>query len=474
MGEWRWLIIPRTEIRPQPKQEIFLSSPADIAIFGGAAGGGKSFALLLDPLRFVGVRGFGAVIFRRTNPQITQQGGLLDESYQLYSSVGGILNRTLLKWTFPQGTSVTLDAMQYESDVYSRQGAQIPMIGFDELTHFTPKQFWYMFSRNRSVCGVRPYMRAGCNPDPDSFVASLIEWWINQDTGYPIPKRSGVLRWFYRINDVLCWYDTRQAAEAAHPELAKDIPPTSLTFIPSLLDDNAILTSRDPGYRAKLVSTGEVEKERLLRGNWKIRPAAGKVIDRSWFEIVDVIPAGGEECRFWDFAGTAKKLAKDDPDYTASTKIRKLNGRYYVTDSTAVQEGPTEVERIYKNTSLQDRDEAYRNGARYQVRFEQEPGSAAIRDAWRLVSLLDGLDVQAVDARGDKLTRVAAFASQARAGNVKLLRGDWNERWLSHMHAIPDGAHDDIMDATSGAYNNLADAASTLETGDNPLAGFRG
>jgi hypothetical protein len=75
--------------------------------------------------------------------------------------------------------------------VYDWQGAQIPLICFDELTHFRAHQFFYMVSRNRSTCGVRPYIRATCNPDADSWVANFLAWWIDPETGFPIPERAG-------------------------------------------------------------------------------------------------------------------------------------------------------------------------------------------------------------------------------------------------------------------------------------------
>lgn len=74
-----------------------------------------------------------------------------------------------------------------------------------------------MMSRNRSTCGVRPYIRATCNPDADSWVAELIAWWIDQDTGYPIPERSGRIRYFIRYDDKMIWGDTRQELVSKFP-----------------------------------------------------------------------------------------------------------------------------------------------------------------------------------------------------------------------------------------------------------------
>lgn len=182
-------------IRPQPgRQEAFWASAADIAIFGGAAGGGKSYALLLEALRHVGNGQFSAVIFRRTFTQVSNPGGLFDASRELYPLAGGQPKATPPGWRFPSGATVRFAHMQYEDDKLDWQGSQIALIGFDELTHFSQTQFFYMLSRNRSLCGVRPYVRATTNPDADSWVAKLLAWWIDPESGFPILDRAALLR----------------------------------------------------------------------------------------------------------------------------------------------------------------------------------------------------------------------------------------------------------------------------------------
>src|SRR5580698_2537348 len=149
-----------TELRPQPgRQEDFLSSSADIAIYGGAAGGGKSFALLLEPLYHTSNAHFRAVCFRRTMPQIKLQGGLWDISEQIYTPLGAVANQALLEWRFPAGALVRFAGMEHDQDRFNWQGAQIPLLMFDELTQFTEGQFWYLLSRCRSMSGVRGYVR---------------------------------------------------------------------------------------------------------------------------------------------------------------------------------------------------------------------------------------------------------------------------------------------------------------------------
>jgi len=438
----------RAQIAPQPAQTRFLSSPADIAIYGGAAGGGKTWALLIEPLRHIKNGNFGAVIFRRTYPQITLEGGMWDESGKVYPLLGGKPNQNDLAWTFPAGMRISFAHMQYEHTKFNYQGAQIPLIGFDQLEHFTESQFFYMLSRNRSMCGVRPYVRGTCNPDPDSWLVEFLAWWIGED-GYPIPERAGALRWFVRQGDKMMWADTAGELLEKYPETL----PKSLTFIPASVYDNKILLDADPGYLANLMALPYVENAQLLGGNWKIRPAAGKVFNRSWFSTVDAVPSGGVECRFWDFAATEKKTKGPDPDFTAWVAIRKVGGNWYVTDSQQVQQ--VDTDGLFTNTAQQDRARCKASGTHYMVRWEEEPGSAGKKETRRLARLLAGFDVGGVRPEGDKLTRSRALASQSQAGNVKLLAGAWNEEWLRHMHNIPDGAHDDIHDAGAGSFNAL-------------------
>src|SRR6185369_636521 len=276
-------------IRPNPgPQTEFLSHPADIVIYGGAAGSGKSWALLLEPLRSIQVPGFGAVIFRRTSPQITNKGSLWDKSHELYPQLGGVPRQTDFLWRFPWGSDIRFSHLEHENTVYNHQGSEIPLIEWDELTHFEESQFWYMLSRNRSVLGSPGYMRATTNPDADSWVAKVIDWWLAED-GYPDPARAGRIRYFARVNDALVWAD--------HPDqlVANGVTRVaikSLSFVPASIYDNPVLMAADPTYIANLRALPYVEQMRLLGGNWKIRAEAGMVFNRDWFKVVDQVPTG--------------------------------------------------------------------------------------------------------------------------------------------------------------------------------------
>lgn len=278
------------EIKPQKGfQEQFLKTSADIAIGGGSAGSGKTYALLLESLRHINIKQFGGVIFRRTSPQIKSEGGLWDTAKGLYTSIGGKPKDVAMECNF--GVSkIKFSHLEYEKNIYDWQGAQIPFIGFDELTHFTKSMFFYLMSRNRSMCGIKPYMRATCNPDPDSFVSDLIEWWINQDTGYPIPERSGKLRYFVRHSDNEVWGDSKEEVyEKARfiidevLKADKSIKPfdliKSITFIPGSIYENKKLMTADPAYLGNLLAQSENEQLRLLKGNWKIKISKDVIID---------------------------------------------------------------------------------------------------------------------------------------------------------------------------------------------------
>jgi Terminase large subunit, T4likevirus-type, N-terminal len=311
--------------QPGPQTE-FLRTAADICIYGGAAGGGKTVGLILEPLRHVGrVANFTAVFFRRTTPQITNPGGLWDESRTFYPRLGGIPHLGMREWRWPRAGKIKFSHLQFETTVHDWQGAQITLICFDELTHFTAHQFFYMVSRNRSTCGVRPYIRATCNPDADSWVADFLAWWIDPESGLPIPERAGVLRYYIRVAEKLVWADKPE-------ELMRDLPrpedlppgidpprPISVTFIPAKVFDNPVLLRVNPEYFTWLLSLPLLERERLLGGNWKIRPSAGLYFKREWCAVVDEVPADLNIVRYWDLAATEKTEFNDPIGRSASS-----------------------------------------------------------------------------------------------------------------------------------------------------------
>lgn len=460
-------------IKPQPgPQEQFLSTSADIAIYGGAAGGGKTYGLLMEPVRHINNPEFGGVIFRRTSPQIHSEGGLWDTSEELYPFIGAIPREHTSEWTFQSGAKLKFSHLQHEKNIHDWQGSQITYIGFDELTHFTKKQFFYLLSRNRSTSGIHPYIRATCNPDADSWVADFIAWWIDQretidgrknpNYGYYRKDRVGVIRYFVKDGDEIFWADDKQAIidEKAHlfqHEALKDANPKdlikSVTFTPSNVYDNPALLEKDPSYLANLLAQDPVEKERLLGGNWKIKASAGNYFKKEWFSIVEQAPENLKVVvRYWDLASTEPNETNSDPDYTAGVKYGiDPQGFCYVLDVRRDRVNPGKVENMLQATANMD-------GYGVPIYIEQEPGSSGkilISNISR--GILKGYTVYGRRASGDKVLRAGPASACASRGEIRLVRGPWNEAFLNELENFPpgDSGHDDQVDGLSGAHNEV-------------------
>src|SRR5580692_5527 len=249
---------------------------------------------------------------------------------------------------------------------------------------------------------------------------------------------------------VLVWADKPE-------ELMQDLPPPgdlppdfeppqpiSVTFIPATVFDNPALLQVNPEYFAWLLSLPLLERERLLGGNWKIRPTAGLYFKREWCAVVDEVPADLDVVRYWDLAAT-EKTEFNDPDWTVGIKLgRDKNGGYWLLDMVRGRANPGDIDRLLLNTATQDSN-------RVRVGFGKDPGQAGKSQALHLVRALSGFTVVAAPESGDKLTRFGPFSSQCRAGNVKIRRGSWNEELFRVLEGFPDLAHDDEVDACSGA-----------------------
>ena len=481
------------------------------SIDGGAAGGGKTYALLLEECRNSGNKNFNSVIFRRNNTQIFTNGGLWDSAMALLPLIGAEPKKTPKPtFTFRSGAKVVFDHLERYADCLAYQGSQLVLVAFDELTHFDEEVFWYMLSRIRSDSGIDGYVRATTNPDPDSWVRTFIDWWIGED-GLAIPERSGKIRWFIRINGECIWGDSRMEllkyqfegeitkVDKTHEdtdslfvldendsksqtvvtpgedgvlyvitgtkeffqwdgnEYHRLTAPKSVTFILSTLQDNKILMRNDPSYLANLQALPLVEQERLLGGNWNIRPAAGMYFPRSKVNILDEIPNDVIKwVRAWDLAGTEDKKnnnPEDGPAYTAGVLIGKRNnGRIVIGDVINQRLNPSDVRQTVLNTAKADKA-AF--GRKVRIRMNQDPGQAGLEQKEQYIKLLSGFSVNIEKESGSKEVRAEPLSAQWINGNVDVLNAPWTQSYLSQLDGFPDRKYKDMCDSSATGFLEL-------------------
>lgn len=448
-------------------QEQFLQCSADMAILGGGAGGGKTYALLMDPLYNVHNGGFRSVIFRRETTQIRGEGGLWDTSRQLYSYCGAVAKESTLDWRFPSGAKIGFRHLERDDDHYKYDGTQFANIGFDQLESFTEAQFFYLLSRNRSTCGVPATIRATCNPIPKQHKVG--GWlhrflggppsgggWIDELTGYAIAEQSGVVRWFVNLNNEIIWRDTPTELRAIYGD---DCMPLSCTFIRAMLSDNKIMLAKDPAYKAKLKGLRKVERERLLGadeekgGNWNVHDHAGTYFQRGYFPIVKSAPRCTQIVRYWDRAATAADKAKKGSSHTAGVKLGKTSeGEYFLMHVERFQGTPLTVKSTIKNIATSDTSAV-------QVGIEQDPGQAGKAEAEDHVRGLisAGFTAYLNAVRESKGKRAEPVSAAAEAGLIHLVDGPWVEDFLNEAENYDgtDACVSDQIDAISGAFLRL-------------------
>lgn len=256
-----------TGYSPTEGQRRFLDTEADVAIFGGTAGCGKTTALLMAAIPAPDALGTG-VVFRRLRHQA--QDALWDAAHAVYSGKGARADAGRLQWIWPGGAKVQFDGLRFENDVHRWAGSDLRFVGIDEAQSFTEHQFWYMRSRCRTISGPRPKLRATCTASPGSWVADLISWWIDRKTGLPIPDRSGVLRWYSQTPHGLCISEDKDDLTKMVEEKFGDFatPVWSMTFIPAWPSENTFLDAADPTYLHNLLSLPADLQQSLVCGSW--------------------------------------------------------------------------------------------------------------------------------------------------------------------------------------------------------------
>ena len=250
-------------------QTDFLAAPETDVLYGGAAGGGKSYAMLVDPLRFAHRAAHRALILRRSMPELRE---LIDKSRELYpKAFPGCRFREVEKiWTFPSGAKLEFGFLERDADVYRYQGQAYSWIGFDEITHLATEFSWnYLSSRLRTTDPeIQPYMRCTANP------GGAGAHWVKKRYVHPSEPNES-----FTGNDGL----TRK-------------------FIPARLDDNPYL-SKDGRYEQMLKALPDVQRKQLLEGDWDITEGAAFTEFDTEIHVIPPfeIPIGWERVKGIDY-----------------------------------------------------------------------------------------------------------------------------------------------------------------------------
>ena len=399
-------------IIPTDKQFLFLALDCLEAFYGGAAGGGKSIALLIDALLYVHFSEYNAILIRDTMKNLNLPDSIMDVAFQWLMNTNAHWSGEKNRWIFPSGATLSFGYLDNPRDHYNFQSSQFQFIGIDEAVNIREKQALYMFSRLRKLEGCNIPIRFRCASNPPTSDQLVKGEWV----------KNRYVDTYTRNKDVI--------------------------FIPARMDDNPYLNQ--DLYKKSLAQLDPITRKQLEEGDWEIRQK-GRTFDRSWFELVDKAPTESRRVRYWDKAATKPSKVNKEPCFTSGSKLAvDKNNITYIESIIRFRKEPLYVEQTIRQTADVD-------GKSVKIYMEQEPGSSGkdTIDHYRRM-VLPEFTFQGDKVTGSKFERAVPLSSQAEAGNIKIVKGYWNEEFLDELELFPDGKFKDQVDSTSGAFNKLS------------------
>lgn len=443
---------------------------------------GKSYVLLMYPLKFCDDPYFRGIIFRKTTGEIRAQGGLWENACEMYISLFGEKNLRIqekeLKITFPSGGSIKFSYLERTSDLLRHQGAAYTFCGFDEGTHFSRAEVEYLIKRIRSARAKhKKQLVITCNPDPDWELLDWIRPYLQED-GTPNLEMDGVLRYYAVENGNYIWADTKEELERRFGS-GTDSGIKSFTFISATCEDNVPLLKADPSYLSNLKAQPWVDVQRYLYGNWYVRPTGSTFFNRSWMEEVDFIDESEvvRTVRTWDFAGTLPSDTNPSPDYTASVRMRLMKDGTYIIDDIMrcrVRSGDW-LDLVLSCAEIDPPNTT--------IYIPEDPNPSAKRATQLFIRDLAELGFYAkkIKTNQSKLDRFRPFSAVAQNEGVKILSNCGDDRdnnkyneldfYYKELEAFTgkrkrgELGHDDLVDATSDAFYVLA-SSKQFSAGD--------
>lgn len=429
----------------------------------------NSHTCLTKALKYINDPAARVLIVRRTYPMLKISGGLWDESKKIYRHFGGIPKIQKLTWEFPNGATIQFAAIP--DDLSEWQGLQATNILVDESAEFTQEEILFLASRLRGA-DYKGHLNVTmtCNPSRDSFLYTWVQYSLDDTTGVPHEGTENIVRYFINVGGKLYWSSVSKddlwekygqpmglVRESDDPKKINFLP-MSFRFIPLTIYDNPILLKNNPQYLANLLSQPRVNQLRYLHGSWTARAEGSGFFRREWVEFVDHPPAQTtSRVRSWDLAASIPSESNPNPDWTAGVKMsRDRFGYYYVEDVNRFRKLSDGVIKEIITTAVDDGlDDT-------KVTIPKDPGAGGkTANSFQLRTMAEaGITATSVVVSGHsgKISRFTPFCTLAESGYVRVVRGDWNEEWLTELECF-EGLRtqkDDQVDATADAFNTLS------------------
>lgn len=440
---------------PEPPQRAFLCMNVLEAFYGGAAGGGKSDALLMGALQFVDVPRYAAILFRKTYQDLTLPGALMDRADEWLRDTPAKWNSSTHTWKFPSTATLTFGYLDNPKDAQRYRSAEFQYVGFDESTQHALAPYRFLFTRLRrpalpcAFCrrpvqleanGAWSHKKDGecLTPSPDERAFASLGRAHDGLTVLDVPLR---MRAASNPGDVgHAWHLDRFVTPAANGV-------TTRPFVPSALEDNPYLDADE--YEKSLREQDPVNWLRLRRGDWSVRDA-GEVFDRANVQVIEQRWESSrtvQRCRRWDLASTDPK-AGNDPDWTVGALVARntATGEVCIEHVARIRSSALGVEKLMRQTAELD-------GREVTQVIEQEPGASGklfVSHVRR--NVLGGYRCEAQLASGAKELRVRTLIPVVEGGDLSIVQGEWNSAFLDEFDSFPNVTHDDQVDAVSGGY----------------------
>lgn len=434
-------------------QKRFLNVDATIIVYGGSVGAGKTYNGILRHLRFCTDPHYVGYVIRKYEKVLRDGGGAFNEAVEMCRAFCPRIKVTTkpMKIMFPWGACLYFGGYEDDKAGDKYRGLQISAAMVDEGTQLKESHIWMLISRLRSNAKVDGHIWITCNPDPDSYLAKWVDWYLypkgHKLAGRPDPKKNGKIRWFVRYAGVVVWADSEQELRDVirHKYKSKDpISPLTFVFLGGTIEDNPLLIKNNPSYKAALDGLPRVQKERDYHGNWYVRAEEAGYFKREWlgtpikFPPTDIV----NRVRAWDLAGSLKSETNSDPDWTVGVLMSKMtSGKYCIEDVVRFRARHGEVLDMIIETANQDGDDV-------TVVIPRDAGQAGlVASAYQVGKLSEaGFKAKVKQASKSKLKRFEPVAASMEVFNFCCVEGVWNEEYFMELEAF-DGVsrnkHDD-------------------------------